>query len=92
MEFQCTNNIAEYKAIPLSLRKLKSTGAKRKVLKSDSQVIAGCVDKSGKARNSVLEKYFDSVRRIESSFKGVFIKNIPRVDNEHADILAKSVT
>jgi hypothetical protein len=27
---------------------------------------------------------------MESSFKGYLVKNIPRLDNEHADMLAKS--
>jgi hypothetical protein len=28
---------------------------------------------------------------MEASIEGFFIKNIPRVDNEHADMLAKSM-
>jgi hypothetical protein len=37
-----------------------------------------------------LEKYLDMVQRMETSFEGFLVKNIPRLDNEHADILAKS--
>jgi hypothetical protein len=36
LEFRCTNNIAEYKAVLLGLRKLKAMGIRRAVLKSDS--------------------------------------------------------
>jgi hypothetical protein len=32
----------------------------------------------------------DIVRRLEASFEGFSIKNIPRGENEHADLLAKS--
>jgi hypothetical protein len=32
----------------------------------------------------------DTVRRLEASFEGFSIKNIPRGENEHADLLAKS--
>jgi hypothetical protein len=48
------------------------------------------VDKSSKARDPKLEKYLDAVRRLEASFEGFSIKNIPRGENEHADLLAKS--
>jgi hypothetical protein len=50
------------------------------------------VDKSSKARDPKLEKYLDTVRRLEVSFEGFSIKNIPRGENEHTDLLAKSVT
>jgi hypothetical protein len=66
-------------------------GVKSAILKFDSQVITGHVDKSTRAKNLALEKYLDTVRRIEESFEGFFIKNIPRLDNEYADMLAKSM-
>ena len=90
LEFNCTNNIADYEAILLGLRKLRAMGIRRVVLKSDSQVIIGQVDKSNKARDPKLEKYLDTVRRMETSFKGFSIKNIPRGENEKVDLLAKS--
>ena len=65
-------------------------GIRRELLKSDSQVITCQVDKSSKARDLKLEKYLDTVRRMEVSFEGFSVKNIPRGDNEHADLIAKS--
>jgi ribonuclease HI len=91
LEFQCTNNIAEYEAVLLGLQKLKAMGIRRVVLKSDSQVITDQVDKSSKARDPKLEKYLDTVRKMEASFEGFLVKNIPRGGNEQADLLAKSV-
>jgi hypothetical protein len=76
LDFSCTNNIAEYKALLLGLRKLKAMGIRRAVLKTDSQVISSHVDKSCKARDPKHEKYLDTVRRLG--------------ENEHADLLAKS--
>jgi ribonuclease HI len=90
LDFNCTNNIAEYEALLLGIRKLKAMGIRRAILKSDSQVIFGHVDKSSKARDLKLEKYLDTIRRMEASFEGFSIKNIPRGENEHADLLAKS--
>jgi hypothetical protein len=37
-----------------------------------------------------LEKYLDAVRRLEASFEGFSVKNIPRGENERAYLLAKS--
>jgi hypothetical protein len=65
-------------------------GIRRAVLNTDSQVISGHVDKSSKVRDPKLEKYLDTVRRLEASFEGFSVKNIPRGENEHADLLAKS--
>jgi ribonuclease HI len=90
LDFSCTNNIAEYEALLLGLRKLKAIGIRRSVLKIDSQVISGHIDKSSNARDPKLEKYLDVVRRLEASFEGFSVKNIPRGKNEHADLLAKS--
>jgi ribonuclease HI len=89
-EFNYTYNITEYEALLLGLRKLKAMGIRRTILKSDSQVITGHIGKSSKARDPKLEKYLDTVRRMEASFEGFSVKNIPRGENEHADLLAKS--
>jgi ribonuclease HI len=90
LDFSCTNNIAEYEALLLGLRKLRAIGIRKAILKTDSQVISGHVDKSRKARDLKLEKYLDTVQRLEASFEGFSVKNIPRGENEHADLLAKS--
>jgi ribonuclease HI len=91
LDFSCTNNIAEYEALLLGLWKLRAMGIRRAILKTNSQVISGHVDKSSKARDPKLEKYLDTVRRLEASFDGFSVKNIPRGENEYADMLAKSV-
>jgi hypothetical protein len=50
-------------------------GIRRAILKTDSQVIFGHVDKSSKTRDQKLEKYLDTVRRLEASSK-VFLLRI----------------
>jgi ribonuclease HI len=90
LDFSYTNNIAEYEALLLGLWKLRAMGIRRAILKTDSQVISGHIYKSSKARDPKLEKYLDTVRRLEASFKGFSVKNIPRGENEHADLLDKS--
>jgi ribonuclease HI len=72
LEFNYTNNIAEYEALPLGLRKLKAMGIRRAILKSDSQVIIGHIDKSSKARDPKLEKYLHTVRKM--AFEGFSVR------------------
>jgi ribonuclease HI len=74
LDFNCTNNISEYEALLLGLRKLKTMRLRRAILKTNSQVISGHIDKSNKARDPKLEKYLDAVRRLEASFEGFSVK------------------
>jgi ribonuclease HI len=74
LDFSCTNNIAEYEALLLGLRKLKAMGIRRVILKTDSQVISSHIDKSSKARDLKHEKYLDTVQRLEASFEGFSVK------------------
>jgi ribonuclease HI len=90
LDFSCTNNIAEYEALLLGLRKLRAMVIRRAIVKTDSQVISSHVDKSSKARDPKLKRYLDTVQSLEASFEGFSVKNIPRGENEHADLLAKS--
>jgi hypothetical protein len=71
----------------LGLRKLRAMGIRRAILKTNSQVISSHVDKSSKVIDLKLEKYLDIVRRLEASFEGFSVKNIPRGENEHADLV-----
>jgi ribonuclease HI len=57
LEFQCTNNIAEYEAVLLGLRKAKAMGIQRLVIKTYSQIIAGHIEKDYKARDPEVGKY-----------------------------------
>ena len=45
LEFKATNNITEYKGLVLGLNKAKALGARILLAKTDSQVIAGQVEK-----------------------------------------------
>jgi ribonuclease HI len=78
LDFSCTNNIVEYEALLLGLWKLKAMGIRRAIIKTDSQVISGHVDKSSKARDLKLENYLDAVRKLEASFEGFSVKKYPK--------------
>ena len=91
LEFQCTNNIAEYKAILLELQRARAMGIHRLIIKIDSQIVAGHIEKDYKARDPELAKYLQFLREQEKYFEGFTVKNISRTDNSEADEIANVV-
>jgi hypothetical protein len=51
---RCTNNIAEYEIVILGLHKLKALGVTTCIVKTDSKVVAGQVDKEYSAKDPAL--------------------------------------
>jgi ribonuclease HI len=90
LEFQCINNSAEYEAIILALSKLRALSARRAIIKIDSQVISSHIEKTFKARDTELQKYLLTVRKIEGFFLGITTKPIPMIENIEVDELAKA--
>jgi ribonuclease HI len=60
------------------------------LIKTDSQVEAGQVEKEYMAREPELIKYLAIVRALERRFQGFTLKHIPRLENLEADELAKA--
>lgn len=90
LEFLTTNNIVEYKAVLLGLRKLRALGVRRCIIKSESQVVVGHVEKEFIAKEPELVKYLAAVRRMEKHFAGFSFRHIPRSKNLEADELVKA--
>jgi ribonuclease HI len=90
LEFKATNNIAEYEGLILGLNKAKALGAKTILAKTDSQVVAGQVEKEYVTREPELAKYLATVRALKRRFQGFTLKYIPRAENTEADELAKA--
>ena len=91
LKFQCTNNIAEYEAVLLGLRKARAMGIQSLIIKIDSQVVAGHIEKDYKARDPELAKYLQFLREQEKYFEGFIVKNISRIDNSDDDKIVKVV-
>jgi ribonuclease HI len=87
---KCTNNIAEYEAILLGLRKLRAIGVQSCILRTDSKVVARQIEKKYIAREPTLEKYLSLVRRMENFFKGFTVEYIDKNKNSEADELTKA--
>lgn len=60
------------------------------IIKSDSQVVVGHIEKDFTAKEPELIKYLAAVRRAEKHFAGFSLKHIPRTENSEADELAKA--
>jgi ribonuclease HI len=87
---RCTNNIAEYEAVILGLRKLRALGVTTYIIKTDSKVVAGQVEKEYSAKDPALMQYLTVVRSLERQFKGFTLQHVDRARNEEADALAKA--
>lgn len=68
LTFKATNNIAEYEALILGLNKAKAMGIQKLLVKTDSMIVAGQVEKEYRAREPELTKYLEYVRRLEKRF------------------------
>jgi ribonuclease HI len=88
---RCTNNIAEYEAVILGLRKLKALGVTTCIIKTDSKVVAGQAEKDYSAKDPALMQYLTAVRSLEKQFKGFTLQHVDRARNEEADALAKTI-
>jgi ribonuclease HI len=90
LEFdRCTNNIAEYEAVILGLHKLRALGVTTCIVKTDSKVVAGQVEKEYSAKDPALMQYLTTVRSLERQFKGFTLQHVDRARNEEVDVLAK---
>jgi ribonuclease HI len=86
----CTNNMAEYEGLLLALRKARAVGARRLVILTDSELVAGHIEKTYKAKKLDMMKYLQAVRSMEKFFLGITIKSFPRHYNKEADAIAKA--
>jgi ribonuclease HI len=58
---KCTNNIVEYEAILLGLRKMRAIGVQICVLHIDSQVVSGRIEKECIATEPTRERYCNAL-------------------------------
>jgi ribonuclease HI len=89
---KCTNNIEEYEAIILGLRKLRALGVTTCIVKTDSELVAGQIEKDFSIKEPVHMQYLLAVRSLEKQFKGFTLQHIERSKNEEADMLAKAAS
>jgi ribonuclease HI len=92
LNFQCTNNIAEYEALMLGLKLLKKVGAKQIMVRGDSELIIKQIKGEYAAKHPRLRAYRNVVLDSLQCFTEIDLQVMPRGQNILADGLATSTT
>jgi ribonuclease HI len=83
-----TNNQAEYRAVIAGLEKAIGLGARRVIIKSDSELVVKQLNGQYKVKNTALRPLCQEIIKLISSLESYSITNIPRDQNSAADALA----
>jgi ribonuclease HI len=83
---ETTNNVAEYRALLLGLKKCKELGIKNLEVFMDSKLIVEQMSGRWKIKNKNLIPIYSEIKEIE--FNKISFTWIPRKENIHADQLA----
>jgi ribonuclease HI len=93
MEFEATNNVAEYEALVLGLRAAKEMGIEEVAVFGDAELIIQQVRNAYRAKHPRLRSYRNEVWDLIDNFFSAFnISFIPREENTLADSLAVSAS
>jgi len=87
LEFDCTNNIAEYEALILGINLAIDMNIKNLHVKGDSNLIVSQVNSNFISKNTRLKKYRDVIWEAIKYFDNFWIDSIPREENHLADSL-----
>nr|GEU66294.1 reverse transcriptase domain-containing protein [Tanacetum cinerariifolium] len=87
--FNATNNEAQYEALISGLQIAGQIGVQNLQANVDSKLVANQVNGIYIAKESSMIKYLEKVKNLASTFKGFFIKQMPRGENKKANALSK---
>lgn len=85
---RATNNVAEYKALITALRKARELGAKRVVVRGDSELIVKQIRGEYRVKNADLRELYDEAKDLLGQFDHATIDHNYRHKNALADKLA----
>ncbi|GKD86146.1 reverse transcriptase domain-containing protein, partial [Tanacetum coccineum] len=89
LTFDSTNNEAEYEALLAGLRIARRMNIQKLKAKVDSKLVANQINGNYIARCDNMMKYLVKAKEYIACFKSFSIKNIPRNQNQKADVLSK---
>ena len=92
LQYQTTNNEAEYEALLKGLELAKSLGAKSVFVQGDYRLVIGQVNRTYKTKEERMKKYLNKVRRLIKKFSEVHFVQVPREENMEANTLAKEAS
>lgn len=82
---QATNNVAEWKALLLALRRAKDLGATHIRVFGDSQLVLRQVEGTYRVRQADLKPLAEEAKRMLASFAAYDLEWVPRAENAEAD-------
>jgi ribonuclease HI len=85
---RATNNVAEYKALIAGLEEAKKLGAKKVVVRGDSELIVRQMNGEYRVKNADLRPLYEEAQDLISEFDEARIEHNYREDNSLADKLA----
>ena len=88
LEFQCTNNIAEYEVLLLGLHFLEDLGATKISAQGDSELVIKKIKGEYSAKNPRSREYINLALYLLKTFEKYELTYIPRAQNSLANELA----
>ena len=85
---QCTNNVAEYKALILGLQSALELGCAKLEIFLDSQLIVRQIQGQYKVKHPTLKPLFVEVKELLTKIDSWSVAHVPREQNKRADALA----
>ncbi|KAA0054041.1 uncharacterized protein E6C27_scaffold318G001050 [Cucumis melo var. makuwa] len=86
--FECTHNIAEYKACIMGLQVACDMSIKKLKVLGDSMLVIHQVKEEWETRDAKLVPYSQYVTKLSQNFEKISFDHVPREDNRIADALA----
>lgn len=85
---QCTNNVAEYKALLLGLAAARTLGDQHLNVRLDSELIVKQLKGQYRVKNETLKPLFAQAKQALAAFASFTVQHVPRAQNKRADELA----
>jgi len=85
---ETTNNVAEYSALILGLKRALTFKPQYLVVKLDSQLVVRQLEGAYQVKQPHLKKLYSEVMGLLEKFPKIEIQHIPREENSEADLLA----
>ncbi|XP_050217456.1 uncharacterized protein LOC126668296 [Mercurialis annua] len=95
-DFPASDNAAEYEALLIGLRMVNVVKAEHVTIKSDSQLVVCQILGTFEARDPEMRRYVDRVKFLLNKIQELggkwVIEQVPHLENQEADVLAKAAT
>ncbi|XP_074305988.1 uncharacterized protein LOC141641216 [Silene latifolia] len=92
LDFNITNNTAEYEACLLGLRSALDLGVKKLIVHGDSSLVINQVGGSWKIKSQSLAPYQTRIEELEKYIEDIRYVHLPREESQFADALSKLAT